>query len=30
VVRRRAADAIRLIMEPYRPIVVFLAARRPG
>ncbi|MDQ3946953.1 MAG: methyltransferase domain-containing protein, partial [Actinomycetota bacterium] len=28
--RRRAADAIRPIMEPYRPVVVFLAARRPG
>lgn len=29
-VHRRAVDAIRPIMEPYRPIVVFLAARRPG
>jgi SAM-dependent methyltransferase len=29
-VHRWAADAIRPIMEPYRPIVVFLAARRPG
>lgn len=28
--RRRAAEAIRPIMEPYRPIVVFLTARRPG
>jgi hypothetical protein len=28
-VRRRAVEAIRPIMEPYRPIVVFLAARRP-
>jgi SAM-dependent methyltransferase len=26
-VRRRAADAIRPIMEPYRPVVVFLLAR---
>jgi ubiquinone/menaquinone biosynthesis C-methylase UbiE len=29
-IRRRVADAIRPIMEPYRPIVVFLAARRAG
>ncbi|MGH9041019.1 MAG: class I SAM-dependent methyltransferase, partial [Acidimicrobiia bacterium] len=28
-IRRRAADAIAPIMEPFRPIVVFLAARRP-
>ena len=28
--RREAADAIRPIMEPYRPIVVFLAARVRG
>jgi hypothetical protein len=27
---RQAVDAIRPIMEPYRPIVVFLTARRPG
>jgi ubiquinone/menaquinone biosynthesis C-methylase UbiE len=27
---RGAVDAIRPIMEPYRPIVVFLTARRPG
>jgi ubiquinone/menaquinone biosynthesis C-methylase UbiE len=29
-VRRAAVEAIRPIMEPYRPIVVFLAARRPA
>ncbi|MGH8993647.1 MAG: class I SAM-dependent methyltransferase [Acidimicrobiia bacterium] len=29
-VRRRAVAAITPIMEPYRPIVVFLAARRAG
>ncbi|MGH8975860.1 MAG: class I SAM-dependent methyltransferase, partial [Acidimicrobiia bacterium] len=29
-VRERAADAIRPVMEPYRPIVVFLAGRRAG
>jgi hypothetical protein len=28
-IRRRAADAIRPIMQPYQPIVVFLAARVP-
>ena len=28
-IRRRAAEAIRPIMEPYRPIVVFLTARAP-
>ncbi|HEY3239607.1 MAG TPA: methyltransferase domain-containing protein [Acidimicrobiia bacterium] len=29
-ISRQAADAIRPIMEPYRPIVVFLTARGPG
>jgi SAM-dependent methyltransferase len=29
-VRRRAADAIRSIMRPYRPVVVFLSARTPA
>jgi hypothetical protein len=28
-IRRRAADAVRPIMRPYRPIVVFLAALVP-
>jgi SAM-dependent methyltransferase len=28
--RRRTTEAIRPMMEPYRPIVVFLAGRRPG
>ena len=28
--RRRTVEAIRPIMQPYRPIVVFLAARRPA
>ena len=28
--RQRAADAIRPVMEPYRPIVVFLVARVPS
>jgi hypothetical protein len=28
-IARRAADVIRPVMQPYRPVVVFLAARVP-